>query len=56
MTKEGVGVTLDKDVIAAIKEIQINSRGAKFSPLINDLLREHSDIKKILKKNGKNKI
>ncbi len=56
MGKKGVGVTLDNDVIEAIKEIQSNSRGAKFSPLVNDFLREHPDIKKILKKNGKNKV
>ncbi|MEK6823904.1 MAG: hypothetical protein AABY06_02605 [Nanoarchaeota archaeon] len=51
--KKGVGVTLDNDVIEAIKEIQSNSRGAKFSPLVNSLLREHPEIKKKLKKNGK---
>ena len=51
--KKGVGITLDNDVIEVIKEIQNNSRGAKFSPLVNDLLREHPDIKKRLKKNGK---
>lgn len=48
--KKGVGVTLDNDVIEVIKEIQSNSRGAKFSPLVNSLLREHPDIKKRLKK------
>ena len=50
MSKKGVGVTLDVDLVEAIKEIQNNSRGAKFSPLVNDLLREHPDIKKRLKK------
>jgi len=52
--KKGVGVTLDNDVIEAIKEIQSNSRGAKFSPLVNGLLREHPEIKKILNKEKKN--
>ena len=54
MAKRGVGVTLDIDVVEAIKDLQDNSRGAKFSPLVNSLLREHSEIKKRLKKNGKN--
>lgn len=53
LMKKGVGVTLDVDVVEAIKEIQSNSRGAKFSPLVNDLLREHPEIKKRLKKNAK---
>lgn len=53
LMKKGVGVTLDVDVLEVIKEIQSNSRGAKFSPLINDLLREHPEVKKRLKKNGK---
>jgi hypothetical protein len=50
MTKKGVGVTLDVDVVEAINEIKNSSRGVKFSPLVNDLLREHPDIKKRLKK------
>ena len=53
MPKKGVGVTLDIDVLKAIKEIQNSVRGAKFSPLVNDLLREHPEIKKRLKENGK---
>jgi len=56
MSKRGVGVTLDVDVVEAIKDIQNNSRGAKFSPLVNDLLREHPEIKKRCKKNDKNKV
>jgi len=48
--KKGVGVTLDIDLVEAIKEIQSDSRGSKFSPLVNDLLREHPEIKKRLKK------
>jgi len=50
MTKRGVGVTLDIDLVEAIKDLQNNSRGAKFSPLVNSLLREHPEIKKRLKK------
>jgi hypothetical protein len=53
MTKRGVGVTLDTDVLEAIKYIQTHSRGSKFSPLVNDLIRDHPEIKKRLKKNGK---
>ncbi len=56
MTKKGVGVTLDIDVVEAIKSLQNNSRGAKFSPLVNSLIREHPEIKKRLKNNGRNKI
>jgi hypothetical protein len=50
MSKRGVGVTLDVDVVEAIKDLQNSSRGAKFSPLVNSLLREHPEIKKRLKK------
>ena len=53
MGKKGVGVTLDKDVVEAVEKICADSRGAKFSPVVNSLLKEHPDIKKILKKNGK---
>ena len=55
MSKKGVGVTLDTDVVEAIEEIKKNSRGAKFSPIVNSLLREHPEIKKKLKKNEKKK-
>lgn len=50
MPKKRVGVTLDVDVVEAIDDIKNNSRGSKFSPLVNGLLREHPEIKKRLKK------
>lgn len=53
MGKKGVGVTLDKDIVEAVEEICANSRGAKFSPVVNSLLKEHPDIKKILNKKAK---
>jgi len=55
LMKKGVGITLDVDVVKAIKKIQSNSRGTKFSSLVNDLLREHPEIKKLLNKNNKKK-
>jgi hypothetical protein len=56
MGKKGVGVTLDRDVVEAVEQICANSRGAKFSPVVNSLLKEHPEIKKMIKKNGKNKV
>ena len=50
MGKKGVGVTLDKEVVEAIEQVCANSRGAKFSPVVNSLLREHPEIKKMLRK------
>jgi len=59
MGKKGVGVTLDKDVVEAIEGICKNSRGAKFSPVVNSLLKEHPEVKKLLnklkRKNGNSK-
>ena len=57
MSKKSVGITLDNDIVEAVEKICANSRGAKFSPVVNSLLKEHPEIKKILKKkNGKNRI
>jgi len=50
MAKKGVGVTLDIDLVEAIKKICNDSRGSKFSTVINSLLKEHPEIKKRLKK------
>ncbi len=56
MGKKSVGITLDIDIIEAVKSLQNSLRGSKFSPLVNSLLREHPEIKKNLKKNGKNQV
>lgn len=53
MKKRGVGITLDIDVVDAIKNLQKDSRGTKFSSIVNCLLREHSEVKKRLKKGEK---